>query len=318
MKIYFHHKMDAGSPDAIIVTTRIGQRIAGAYRRLSRSQRRAADLVVGKPFDAATMTIEEFAAAADISAASANRFARALGFSRYGDFRSQIVEAIRPIRAPEEKLRMVPRRMSAATVAARSLEEDLANLRNASSALSADQAEAAAAMLLGAARIFTVGFGTSSFFASYAANLLDPLCADARFVSVEGGTEQSARRLLKLEVGDVVIAITLPRYSRDIVTMVRLARSRGARVLAITDRPSSPIAGLSSLTLYAFGERQILSSSAVATVALIEALTSSVAHRRKGAMAAMAALTRQVEPYLDEAGGGRRRAGSRTRRTGRT
>jgi DNA-binding MurR/RpiR family transcriptional regulator len=310
--------MKADAPDSAILTTRIGQRITGSYRELSRCQRRAADLVVGKPFDAATMTIEEFAAAAEISPASANRFARALCFSRYADFRSQIVEAIRPIRAPEDKLRVVPRRMTAATVAARSLDEDLANLRNAAAALSADQAEGAAAMLLGAARIFTVGFGTSSFFASYAANLLDPLCADARFVSVEGGTEQSARRLIKLQERDVVLAITLPRYSRDIVTMVRLARDRGARVLAITDRPSSPIAGLASVTLYAFGERQILSSSAVATVALIEALTSAVAHRRKGAIAAMAQLTRQVQPYLDDGGGVSGRGKAKSKRPGRT
>jgi DNA-binding MurR/RpiR family transcriptional regulator len=302
MKVYFHHWMETATADAAILNTRIGRRIAGAYQDFSRSQRRAADFVVDKPFDAATMSIEEFAAAADISPASANRFARSLGFARYADFRSQIVEAIRPPRIQEDKLRALSRKMSAATVAARSLDEDMANLRNAAAALSADQVEAAAGMLREARRIFTVGFGTSSYLASYAANLLDPLCADARFVAVEGGTEQSARRLIKLRAGDAVLAITLPRYSRDIVTMVRLARARGAQVLAITDRPSSPIAALASLTLFAFAERQILSSSGVATLALIEALASAVAHGRKGAIAAMKALTRQVEPYLDEAG----------------
>ena len=294
--------MDAPASDAAILNTGIGQRIAAAYQEFSRSQRRAADFVVDKPFDAATMSIEEFAAAADISPASANRFAHALGFARYADFRSQIVDAVRPTRVQEDKLRAVSRKMSAATVAVRSLDEDIANLRNAASSLSADQVSTAVRMLIEARTVFTVGFGTSSYLASYAANLLDPLCADARFVSVEGGTEQSARRLIKLRAGDAVLAITLPRYSRDIVAMVRLAKARGARVLAITDRPSSPIAALANLTLFAFAERQILSSSGVATIALIEALASAVAHSRKGAVAAMRVLTRQVQPYLDEAG----------------
>jgi DNA-binding MurR/RpiR family transcriptional regulator len=294
--------MQAGS-DAAVVNAPIGRRIVRAYRGLSDGQRRAADFLLGKPFDAATMTIEEFATAADVSTATANRFARALGFARYVDFRTEIVEAIRPARAQEEKLRAARRGASTAGMVAGSLEEDLANLRTTAAALSAAHAEAAVGMLLDTARIFTVGFGTSSYLASYAANLLDPLCPDARFVAVEGGTEQTARRLVKLKPRDVVIAITLPRYSRDIVAIVRLAKARGARVLAITDKPSSPIAAAADLALYAFAERQILSSSAVAALALIEALASAVACRRKGAIAAMRALTEQVRPYLEEGAG---------------
>jgi DNA-binding MurR/RpiR family transcriptional regulator len=290
----------AGPSHASVVNAPIGQRIARAYRGLSDSQRRAADFVLGRSFDAATMTIEEFAAAVDVSTASANRFARALGFSRYADFRSEIVEAIRPARAPEEKLRAARRGIAAHRVIASSLDEDIANLRDTAAALSAAHAETVARMLLDAARVFTVGFGTSGYLASFAANLLDPLCPDARFVAVEGGTEQTARRLLKLKAGHVLVAITFPRYSRDIVAIVRLAKARGAQVLAITDKPSSPIAALADVALYAFAERQILSSSAVAALALIEALASAVACRRKGAVAALSALTRQVQPYLEE------------------
>jgi DNA-binding MurR/RpiR family transcriptional regulator len=289
-------------PDAAVVNAPIGRRVAHAYPGLSGGQRRAADFLLGKPFDAATMTIEEFATAAEVSTATANRFARALGFGRYADFRGEIVEALRPARAQEDKLRAARRGASAASIVAGSLHEDLANLRNTAAALSVEQAEAAARMLLDTARIFAVGFGTSSYLASYAANILDPLCPDVRFVAVEGGTEQTARRLVKLKARDVVLAITLPRYSRDIVAIVRLAKARGGRVLAVTDKPSSPIAASADLALYAFAERQILSSSAVAALALIEALASAVAYRREGAIAALSALTEQVRPYLQEAG----------------
>src|SRR5262245_8999745 len=151
--------MEAGLPDAAVVNAPIGRRIARAYRELSGGQRRAADFLLGKPFDAATMTIEEFAAAANISTATANRFAHALGFSRYTDFRTEIVEAIRPARAPEEKLRAARRGVSAAGIIASSLAEDLVNLGNTAAALAAADAEAAARMLLDAPGVFTVGFG---------------------------------------------------------------------------------------------------------------------------------------------------------------
>lgn len=246
------------------------------------------------------MTIEEFADAARISAPTANRFARAIGFARYADFRAAIVEAIRPDRSPEEKLRHTRRGASSTRIVASSLEQDVANLRNTAGGLSQAQVEPAAQMLLEATAIFAIGFGTSGYVASYAANLLDPLLPDARFVAVEGGTEQTARRLVKLKSGHVVIAFTFPRYSRDIGSLVGLAKARGARVLAITDKPSSPIAAMADLSIYAFAERQILSSSVVAAVALVEALTSAVAYRRRGAVAAMEALTEQVRPYLED------------------
>src|SRR5918911_2601346 len=194
-----------------VENARIGERVSRAYAALSESHRRAADLLLREPFDAATMTIEEFAAAAGISTATANRFARALGFKRYADFRAEIVAAIRPARAPEDKLRAARRGASAADMIAASFDEDAINLRN-TAALSAGKAEAAAGMLLEAPCVFTVGFGTSGYLASYAANLLDPLLADARFVAVEGGTEQTARRLVKLKARHLLVAITFPRY----------------------------------------------------------------------------------------------------------
>jgi DNA-binding MurR/RpiR family transcriptional regulator len=287
------------SGNASVVNGPLAERIARASSAFSDSQRRAADFLVQKPFDAATMTIDAFAGAAGISIATANRFARALGFAGYADFRAGLVEAVRPA-APEQKLRAAgSRNASAGDIMAASLRQDVANLDRTAAALAA-RAEAAAAMLSAGERIFTVGFGTSGYLASYAANLLDPVCADARFVAVEGGTEQAARRLLKLEPGHVVVAITFPRYSKDIVAMVRLAKARGARVLAITDAPTSPIAALADLALYASAERQILSSSAVAGVALIEALASAVAWQCKDAVETMAALTGQVEPYLHD------------------
>ena len=214
----------------------------------------------------------------------------------------------------EEKLSAARRGASVSAIIRASLDEDTANLRRTAEALSLQQAEAAAALIVEATRIFTVGFGSSSYLASYAANLLDPISADTRFVAVEGGTEQAARRLVKLRPGQVVIAITLPRYSRDLVHMVRLAKARGARVLAITDGPISPIVPFADIALYGFAERRILSSSAVAALALIEALTSAVACRRKGAVAAMRALTEQVQPYLDDSGAAPKRSNAKNKR----
>ena len=69
----------------------MAQRIARVLPNLTRSHRKMADYVLAHPFQAATMAIDEMAAALGTSVATANRFARALEFDGYPQFRAALV-----------------------------------------------------------------------------------------------------------------------------------------------------------------------------------------------------------------------------------
>jgi len=85
--------------------------------------------VLANPFRAATMRIDEFAAAVDMSIATANRFALALGFDGYPQFRDGLLRGFEATLAPVEKLRHeLARPASSAEIFAASLNEDIANL----------------------------------------------------------------------------------------------------------------------------------------------------------------------------------------------
>src|SRR5204862_1262658 len=62
-----------------------------ALPTLTPAHQRMAQYVLENPFRAATMRIDEFATAVDVSVATANRFARALGFEGYPQFRTELV-----------------------------------------------------------------------------------------------------------------------------------------------------------------------------------------------------------------------------------
>jgi hypothetical protein len=75
----------------------------------------------------------------------------------------------------------------------------------------------------------------------------------------------------------VFIGLDFPRYLTDTVT---LAGSRGRKacgVIALTDRPSSPMAPLADVALYAQTETRYRPNCETSVLALIEALTSAVA-----------------------------------------
>ena len=305
MEIHFHMGMpnersvQSDSLKAAVLNAPVADRIAQAYPDLSDAHRRAADFVLSQPFDAATMTIDELAKAAGVSITTANRFVRALGFDGYAEFRAELVGTLKSTMAPVERLRVARRESATAgNIVADSLSEDLNNLRNTLDALPEEACERAVSLILNAPRVFTLGFGASTYVAGFAASGLDPFCRDARFVGGEGGAEQAVRRLLKLEAGDVLMAFSLPRYSKDTVEITRMARARGATIIAITDGPTSPLVPLADVALYAFAERRLLASSAAAAFTLVEALISAVVHQREDALKAFTDLTEQVMPYL--------------------
>ena len=86
--------------DLMLSNAAITERIARGYPELSTAHRKAADFVLAHPFRAATMTIDELAGAVGMSVATANRFARALGFDGYPQFRSELVRAFESALAP--------------------------------------------------------------------------------------------------------------------------------------------------------------------------------------------------------------------------
>ena len=96
---------------------------------LSKAHRKAADYVLSNVFRSATMSIDELAHAVGISVATANRFARALGFEGYPQFRAELVYGFEAMLAPIDKLRTeVQRPATSVEVIASALNEDINNL----------------------------------------------------------------------------------------------------------------------------------------------------------------------------------------------
>ena|SRR5438876_6250869 len=274
-------------------------RIADIYPTLSRAHRRAADFVLKHPFQAATMMIDELARAAGISAATANRFVRALGIDGYPAFRAELVRTFSATLAPVEKLRTeLQRNADSAEIMRASLAQNLSNLQTTVQHFTSGTAESAVAKILAADRVFTIGFGTSGALANFAAHVLSPYCRFVQNAAGEGGAEQAVRRLLRLGPEDAVIGIALPRYSKDTVELLDFARERGATVIAITDGPASPVAKAADIVFCVGAEHALLTSSGVGAFALIEAIGAAVARGTKDPLNAATEFTERVLPYL--------------------
>jgi DNA-binding MurR/RpiR family transcriptional regulator len=277
----------------------MAQRIARRLPTLSRSHRQIADWVLAHPLQAAAMPIDELAATVGVSVATANRFARALEFDGYPQFRSALVLGFETTLAPVEKLRSkLERSAGVADVFANTLADIERNLARTRQSLDAKTCERAVDAVLKAERIHIVGFGSSSWLGGLLQRSLDPYRDDVHLLATREGASFAAKVLSRARPTDLVIAIAFPRYLADTVLLARIARDAGVPVLALTDRVASPLAPLATIALYAQTESHYFANSEASVLALIEALASAVAHRTKGSVKAATRLAESVLPWL--------------------
>ncbi|SDM12112.1 transcriptional regulator, RpiR family [Oryzisolibacter propanilivorax] len=282
-------------------TISIAARIARAKPSLTRSHQQMAEYVLRHPLQAATMPIDELAAAVGVSVATANRFARAIGLSGYPMLRAELVKGFEAMLAPVEKMRarlQQPGSVFDAFLAA--LDENQRNIAATRAALQAQECEAAVQAIVQAHRVYVLGFGASGWLAGLLQRGLETYCENVHLMSSVGGASQGARQLPRMGARDLVIAIAFPRYLSDTVLLAQAAHERGVGVLALTDGPHSPLVPVAHHCLYAHAESYHAANSESTVLALIEALCSAVALRRRGSVQDAARVTEAVLPWLHD------------------
>jgi DNA-binding MurR/RpiR family transcriptional regulator len=275
------------SPDVAFAATALGQRLLAFAESpdAPAAARKAALELVRHPMPAASAGIQSLARRAGVSAASASRFARALGFASFGGLRSALAQALHealqpgqePIDRPVEKLRAGTGSAARARSAlAESLRGTAGNVAATVGNLDAAELAALAKTLRAARRVYVMGFGLSASLATLLALQLEPYLPHVIDVAAAGGNELAAGRLMDAGPGDVLIAISLPRYSADALRLAKLARDRKTLLVALTDSSAAPLARLAQHRLIAPSQHPVLPSGLAPALAAIDALATAV------------------------------------------
>ncbi len=288
-------------PELVFGQSRLGQQLRELLSdpQATAGNRAIADFLLRNPVRATAWGIEELAANAGTSTATLSRFARVLGKSGFAALRAEMAEALQDMLGPVEKLRSaVSSAGDPLQAVAGCVDASLANAGRAAQGLDPATLSACATRLVQARGVYTLGFGLSAHLAAILALDLQPYCPGLINVVEFGGTEVAAGRLMDIGAGDVLVAISLPRYADDALRLTGYARSRGARVIAITDSLASPLAALADDTLLAPAQHPVLSSGTVAALLVIEALVSAVMLGTAGQVAKAGRLTEAISRYL--------------------
>ena len=213
--------------------------------------RRIAEFALQHPNEMALDTVATLAGRAQVQPSAMVRFAQMLGYAGFSDlqrvfrepltadrlsYRERLSRAGDPGAAPDAGIALHDF-TSASVHALEHLERDLdrAALRHAVDLLAA----ARSIRLVAQRRSFPV----AAYFA-YALNRLDR--AAVLLDGMGGMLNEQARGL---SAGDLLLAVSFKPYAPETLAVIALARERGVPVVALTDRPLSPMRELADVCL---------------------------------------------------------------------
>lgn len=265
------------------------------YDDLTHSQKRIAEAIVGDPDLAAFATLDGFAAKLGVSPSTIVRFSYRIGLSGYADLQER-VRALVLARLRTAATRAEPAQPDGEGVAARSLRHDLDLMRRAGAEVNVLDVERAADLLVEAGRVHVAGGLTAYGLAHYAATAMDRIRPQVVLLDV---SPVPTGHLLEMGPGDALLSFAFPPYARSTVRLVEESRRRGARVIAVSDSPLSPIARDVAVVLPVAVNGMGVQNSPVAALSLAVALVNTVAARSAGA----AARSDESVQLLEEMGG---------------
>ena len=109
---------------------------------------------------------------------------------------------------------------------------------------------------------------------------------DTVHIVTASGTSSVFEQIINLDERDVLVAFSFPRYSTSTAQGAQYCRSKGAKVVGITDTISSPLGRNCDHVLLAKSDMLSLADSLVAPMSIINALIVALSARREKEVAA--------------------------------
>ena len=251
------------------------QELEEKMEALTPAQRKVADYILKYPMEATFLTIEQLAGLTSVSVATIIRLAYSLGYDGYTQFQKSLQALLRDQISPPNRLEANVKKLGKNKLLVDCAKLQIENIRETVEFLSEENIDQAFKLIFYAKKIYVIGIRGSLGVACYLNDGLNRLGVDCELIVPDTGRIQSIMAQFSPE--DLVIAISLPRYAKRTVEVVRVAKRKKAKILAITDGYSSPLALMSDVFLGCAFESLAFHHSEIGALFVADFLVTGVA-----------------------------------------
>lgn len=246
----------------------------------SKGQKRIADYITASYDKAAFLTASKLGKIVDVSESTVVRFAVELGFDGYPSMQKALQEMVRNRLTSVQRIEAVTDRYGKQDVASMVFQADAESIRMTSEALDREMLEQAVEEIIRAKNIYIVGVRSSAAIALYMNFYFRNIFERVHLIG-DSATSEMIEQMLHVSQDDVVIGISLPRYSSRTVKLMQFARDSGAKVVAVTDSSDAPAARAADYVLSAKSDMVSLVDSLVAPMSLVNALIVAISCKKE-------------------------------------
>lgn len=245
-------------------------------RRFSKSQRQIAKYIAQYYDKAAFMNAVNLANMVGVSESTVVRFASMLGYDGYPGMKKALQEMIRNRLTSVQRIEVASNIIGSRDILTSVLSSDVDKIRQTLDEVNNDVFSQAVDLICGANRIYILGLRAASCLSSFMGFYFNFIFENVRILN-DTYVNEPFEQIMNICEGDVFLAISFPRYSRETIKVMEYAKKRGASTLAITDNAAAPIAEIADVKLYAKSDMVSFLDSLVAPLSLINALMVAVA-----------------------------------------
>ena len=242
----------------------------------SKGQKRIARYILDNYDKAAFMTASRLGGLVEVSESTVVRFASELGYDGYPGMQRALQDMIRSRLTSTQRIKAAGDMFQDVLPAV--IQSDIDKLRQMLGHSNRGEFDRVVDKILSSRHVYILGVRSSSFVAGYLHFYMHLLSENVTLIQSNAAGEMF-EQMLRMGSGDVLIAISFPRYSKVTIKTVKFARDRGAEIIAITDNDLSPVYQLSSAALLAPCEMISFVDSMVAPLSLINALLVALSNR---------------------------------------
>ncbi len=247
--------------------------------KMSKGHRAIASYIINHYDTAAFITAAKLGDTVGVSESTVVRFACALGYDGYPELQKKLQKLIRSRLTNVQRMGLgedIPEE----DLARWSLRNDITSLRHIREVLDYDMMLKAADCILQANYVYIVGLRSSAPLAQFFWYYLNYIISKTSLVTSSAGGDIFGQ-LMHAREGDLVIAISFPRYSSRTVDGASFARNNGAKIIAVTDNALSPLAKISDENLFVYSDMNLFVDSLVAPMSVLSALALLIGMRKK-------------------------------------
>lgn len=266
----------------------ITSQIKRLYCNLTSAERKVATYIIESPQEVTGLTVHQLAEKCEVASSAVIRFCKSIQLQGFAELKIELARELGSQREGKKReLPSVEHESGTEGVVRKVFSAGMQTLQDTLDMLDFSKVKQMSEVLVSAKHIFLFGIGTSSTVVTDAQYRLSQLglwataCTDILLMGVTAAN---------LEEGDVVLAISHSGRTKAVVDAIRMAKKRGATVIAITSFTDSILYKESDLAATVFADEATYP---------VEAVSARVAHICLVDSLAMLLATHNYDSFAD-------------------